>query len=199
MPSEYYAKLYYNDASTVRNAAGANFLVYSMRINDLFDPDPLILSGSVSNFKEVMQFYTQYKVHKSSIKWSIVNLEAFPLSAGIVLSQTNLTGVIASLGDAQNALENDFTTSIQTISSKGGLDRTTFTFNIFDLCTLVGSKSQYEGDIAYSGQGLSTPSIPLWANFIVWAPTGNVLANGYANSTKLSFYTQFYSRTNNRT
>ena len=58
MPSRKFATLKYLDGSTVRNNPGGSFLVYSMRINDLYDPDPAILSGSVSNFKEMMQFYS---------------------------------------------------------------------------------------------------------------------------------------------
>jgi len=169
-----------------------------MRINDLYDPDPAILSGSVSNFKEMMQFYSYYKVHALDITWTIINLETFPLSCGIAFTQTNLTGTISSLADAQNALENDFVTNVRTISGKGGLDKTTFNITKFDIHKLLGDSAQYEGDVQYSGLGLATPSIPFWANFIVWAPTNQVLSNGYANSTKLQFYTHFYGRTNNR-
>lgn len=199
MPPDKYAKLYYNDGSTVRNNPGGNFLVYSLRINDLYDPDPAILSGSVSNFKEMMQFYSYYKVPHCDITWTLINLESFPLSCGIVFSQTNLTGTISSLADAQNALENDFTTGVRTVSGKGGIDKTTFSITKFDIHKLLGNKQQYEGEQAYSGLGLATPSIPFWANFIVWAPTGASLANGYANSTKLQFYAHFYGRVNNRT
>jgi hypothetical protein len=198
MPHNKYAKLVYNDGSTVRNNPGGNFLVYSMRINDLYDPDPALLSGSVSNFKEMMQFYSYYKVSFSDITWNIVNLENFPLSCGVVYTQTNLTGTIATLADAQNALENDFATQVYTISAKGGLDRTKVTVNKFSIHNLLGNASQYEGDVNYSGLGLATPSIPLWVNFIVWAPTGAVLANGYANSTRIAFYSRFYGRVNNR-
>ena len=199
MPAEKRAKLYYVDSSTVRNNPGGSYLVYSMRINDLYDPDPAILSGSVSNFKEMMQFYSYYKVHHTDIHWEVINLESFPLSCGICLTQTNLTGVIASLADAQNALENDFATGVKTVSAKGGLDKTSFQLTKFNLHQLLGNKQQYEGDVNYSGLGLATPTTPLWANFIVYAPTGATLTNGYANSTKIQFYTHFYGRTNNRT
>lgn len=199
MPSVKFSQLYYVDGSTVRNNPGSNYLVYSMRINDLYDPDPLLLTGSVSNFKEMMQFYSYYKVDYSSIHWTVVNLEPFPLSCGVVFSQTNLTGVITTQADALNAFENDFASQVRTISSTGGLDRTTFSIPQFSIPNLLGNKQQYEGESNYSGLGLATPSIPLWANFIVWAPTGAALSNGYANSTRLSFYSRFYGKLNNRT
>lgn len=198
MPAEYRDTLTYNDNSTVRNAPGNNYLVWSMRINDLFDPDPLVLSGSVSNFKEIMQFYSYYRVEKSACVWTVVNLETFPLSCGVVFSQTNLVGTISSLGDAQNAFENDFVIPLRTISGKGGMDRTTFFVKWLDIGHLLGVRGQYKNDLAYSGQGLASPSIPLWANFIVLAPTGAALANGYANNTRLHFNSEFFGRTNNR-
>jgi len=169
-----------------------------MRINDLYDPDPAILSGSVSNFKELMQFYSYYRVLYTQIVWNVVNLETFPLSCGIVFSQTNLTGVISSLQDALNAFENDYSQPIRTISGVNGMNRTTFKVPKLDLATLLGAKKQYKSEISYSGLGLATPAIPLWANFIVLAPTGQVLANGYTNNTTLYLDSEFYGRLNVR-
>jgi hypothetical protein len=198
MPMKKIATLTYVDRSTVRNNAGGNFLVYSMRINDLYDPDPLILSGSISNFKEIMQFYGYYRVLSTRINWSVINLENFPLNAGIVFSQSNLTGVIASASDAQDAFENDFCSRIFSISSKGGMDRVTVALPPLRISRLLGVGTQYLSDIAYAGSGLATPTIPLWANFIVWSPTGGTLTNGYANSTTLAMRSEFFGRINVR-
>ena len=62
MPPKLIRTLRYVDSAYVRNNPGGNYLVYSFRINDLYDPDPLLLSGSISGFKEIMQFYAQYRV-----------------------------------------------------------------------------------------------------------------------------------------
>ena len=50
----------------------------------------------------------------------------------------------------------------------------------------------------YIGNGLATPSIPLWANFIVASPTGTPLNNGYTTTTTLNMYAEFFGRTNLR-
>lgn len=198
MPARKFATLKYLDGSTVRNNPGGSFLVYSMRINDLYDPDPAILSGSVSNFKEMMQFYSYYRVLNTSIEWSVVNLELFPLSCGIVFSQTNLTGVISSLADCQNAMENDFVVPLRTISGTQGMNRTSFNVNRLRLARLLGAGLQYRAESNYTGLGLATPAIPLWANFIVFAPSGASLANGYVNNTTLYMNSEFFGRLNVR-
>ena len=185
MPARKFATLSYNDGSPVRNAPGTSFLVYSMRINDLNDPDPLILSGSISNFKEMMQFYSYYRVMFATIEWTVVNSENFSLSCGIVFSQTNLTGVISSAADAQNAFENDFVVPLRTLAAKGGIDRTTFRLTRLSIAKLLGVGPQYRADVNYTGLGLATPTSPLWANFIAFAPSGSALANGYTNNTTL--------------
>lgn len=198
MPQRKRAVLRYLDGSTVRNNPGGSFLVYGMRINDLNDPDPGILSGVLSNFKEMMQFYGNYRVLTVQINWHVVNLETFPVSCGIVFSQTNLTGVIGSLSDAQNAFENDFATPLRTISGNAGMNRTNFRLPILQLSSLLGDSRQYHSDVNYSGIGLSTPTTPLWANFIVFAPTGSTLSNGYANNTTLYMDAEFFGRLNVR-
>lgn len=197
MPFKKFATLTYLDASPFRNAPGASFLVYSMRINDLYDPDPLILTGSISNFKEMMSFYSYYRVLDSSIRWSISNLEAFPLACGIVFSQTNLVGTLPNLAACQNAFENDFATPIRILSAKGGMDKTDFNLKPLSISKLLGVGAQYRADVAYAGAGLATPSIPLWANFIVYAPTGASLTQGYTNNTTLRMRSEFFGRLNN--
>jgi len=198
MPARLFKELSYTDNSQVRNSPGLAYLVYAMRFTDLYDPDPLVLSGSVSNFKEVMQFYLYYRVRYCLFRWVLANLETFPLCAGIVLSNSNLTGSISSISQCQDAFENDFKSQVHTIAGKGGMDRTVIEGGAMSH-QLLGSLAQFEGDQNYSGIGLATPAIPLWANFIVWSPTGASMTNGYVNMTKLTFGAEFFGRINNRT
>ena len=82
MPPRIKRMLRYCDSTYVRNNPGGNFLVYSFRINDLYDPDPIILSGSVSGFKELMQFYSYYRVLSVNIGVHITNNETFSIMYG---------------------------------------------------------------------------------------------------------------------
>jgi hypothetical protein len=197
MPPSIQRSLNYVDGSYVRNNPGNNYLVYSMRINDLFDPDPLILSGSISGFKELMQFYSYYRVKSVHISHQIFNNENFAIIYGYVFSQSNLTGTIANRDDAINALENDFSTRARILSAKGGLDHEDISTSL-SLPQLLGNSQQYLADYNYIGQGLASPAVPLWVNFIVASPTGTALTNGYTVATTLTYNSEFFGRTNLR-
>lgn len=197
MPPRIRRTLNYVDSSYVRNNPGNNYLVYSFRINDLYDPDPLILSGSVSGFKEIMQFYQYYRVLVAKMVVEVSNNEAFSLFYGICFSQSNLTGVITTRDDAMNALESGFSTRPKLLAAKGGMDRARLSTQI-TISKLLGDAKQYQAEQSYVGIGLATPAIPLWANFIVCSPTGAALVNGYTNSTTITMTSEFFGKLNLR-
>ena len=186
MPPTHNAQFRYTDNSYTRNNPGNNFLVYSFRINDLYDPDPLVLSGSISGFKEMMQFYQYYRVKFFTAVIQLFNNEAFPLMYGAVFSQSNLTGVIATRDDAINALENNESKGPFIVGAKGGMDKAQMRLAIAP-AVLLGDRKQYFGTNDYAGSGLATPAIPLWLNFIVCTPSGAAMVNGYTTTTVLTF------------
>lgn len=197
MPPRLLRTLRYCDSSYVRNNPGGNFLVYSFRVNDLYDPDPIILSGSVTGFKEIMQFYTNYRVLHVTLNIKITNNEAFSLMYGGVFSQTNLVGSITTRDDAINALESTLSSRSRILSAKGGMDRGSLYMTI-PVASILGDRRQYLSEANYSGVGLSTPTTPLWFNMIVASPTGATLTNGYTNSTNITFQSEFYGLINLR-
>lgn len=197
MPPILTRHLKYSDSTYVRNAPGLNYLVYALRINDLFDPDPAILSGSVSGFKEIMQFYQYYRVTHVDVNVKIANNEAFALMYGGVFSQSNLVGAITSRDDAMDALESVFSSSVRVVAAKGGIDTGELHMKI-PIQTILGLPRQYLSDFNYIGNGLASPTIPLWFNLIVCSPTGTALTNGYTNATILTLQSQFFGLLNIR-
>jgi len=197
MPRHIRRTLRYVDSAYVRNNPGNNFLVYSFRINDLYDPDPAILSGSLSGFKEIMQFYNTYRVLSISVNVTLVNLETVPIMYGLCFTTQNLSGVVTTRDDAINALENHFSTRAKILSGKGGIDRASLSRHVM-LHTIVGDKRQYLADADYSGQGLATPNRPVWMNMIVTTTTGVALTNGYATTTNITFDSEFFGLINLR-
>jgi len=197
MPPRLQRTLKYVDGSYVRNNPGNNYLVYSFRINDLYDPDPLILSGSISGFKEIMQFYNYYRVLHATINVHITNNESFSLMYGGIFSQANLTSSITSRDDAINALESTFSSQARILSAKGGFDKGSLSMKIRP-SSLLGDTRQYLAELGYTGQGLASPGIALWFNMIVASPTGAALSNGYTNTTTLTFKSEFFGLTSLR-
>jgi len=197
MPPRIVRKLNYIDSVYQRNNAGNNYLVYAFRINDLYDPDPLLLTGSISGFKEIMQFYTTYRVMNFKIHLKISNNEAFPLLYGYVFSQTSLVGVIPTRDQAIDALENDYSTRARMLSAKGGIDTEEIQSQIHP-AEVLGDQRQYNAELGYSGQGLATPAIPLWLNLIVASPSGAAIANGVTTALTLEYVSEFFGRVNLR-
>jgi len=193
MPFSIMREISYVDSTTARNNPGGSYLITGIRINDPYDPDPAILSGSISGFKELMQFYNNYRVVSNTVDVTIANQESFPIIWGLVFSQTNILGSIATAAQALNVLENGYTTGARTISSKGGLDRDTQVCKI-PLKDLVGNAQLYSGDVNYTGTVSSSPATSLWCFLVVVSGTGAVLANGYVFNSKYTYNTKFFNR-----
>jgi hypothetical protein len=197
MPPRVKKSFTYNDPLYVRNNSGANYLVYAFRCNDLYDPDPLLLSGSLSGFKEMMAFYNYYRVLNSHIVLHVTNNESFPVLVGIVYSTNSLVGVIGSRDDAINALENDFSTRPILLAAKGGIDNETISVSLRPWL-LLGNKAQYLAEAGYTGTVVTSPSIPLYAHVIIASPNTTNLSNGVTTALNLGFDAEFFSRTNLR-
>lgn len=193
MPLKFKSNLTYVDSSMVRNNPGNSYLVWGMRLNDLFDPDPAILSGSISGFKELMQFYSRYRVNANHVEVAVSNLEAFPLVWGLVFTDINVLGTIPTAAAALNLLENGYTTGARILSAKGGQDRDTQVVNI-NLPELVGNPTVYLGDLDYTGTISTSPVISLWCFVVIVSSTGAVLSNGVTNQSKFTYKSSFFDR-----
>lgn len=197
MPPRIERRLNYIDSTYNRSNSGANYLVYALRVNDLFDPDPLILTGSVSGFKEIMQFYSTYRTIQNKVHLKISNNENFPLLYGYVFTQTSLVGVVGNRDDAINALENDFSTRGRLLAAKGGID-TDEIESTLNMSLLLGSRQQYMAEVGYTGQGINSPAIPLFLNLIIASPSATNLSNGVTTALTLQYHSEFFGRLNIR-
>lgn len=193
MPFSIMREISYVDSTVARNNPGNSFLVTGIRINDPYDPDPAILSGSISGFKELMQFYQNYRVVSNTVDVTITNQENFPIIWGLVFSPINIIGVISTSAQALNVLENGYTTGARTISSKGGLDRDTQVCKV-PLKDLVGNAQLYAGDTNYTGTVTSSPPLSLWCFVIAVSGTGGPLTNGFIFNSKYTYNTKFFNR-----
>jgi hypothetical protein len=193
MPLAIERKLNYVDSTTARNNPGGNFLITGIRINDLYDPDPAILTGSISGFKEILQFYKNFRADYCHIDVTISNQENFPLLWGLYFTQENILGSIPTAAAALNVLENGYTTGARQLSAKGGMDRDTQDIKI-RLYDLVGNKELYEGSPSYTGTVSTSPAISLWCFLIVVSGTGASLNNGFVFNSKYCYTTKFFNR-----
>jgi len=195
MPVRISRVLNYIDSNYVRSNSGANFLVYNFRVNDLYDPDPLILSGSISGFKEIMQFYNYFRVKKLTVDLEIANNENFSLLWGIFFSQGNYLGTFPNRDSAINSLENGLSTGAKLLAAKGGMDRDKLECEI-EMGRILGDYKQYTAEVGYTGTISSSPSLPLYMVLVVASPTGTAIVNGVTTHLKLKFHSDFFAKTN---
>jgi len=175
------------------NAPAASFVVKSLRVNDLYDPDPAILTTGVAGFNELMKFYEFYRVNEVGVRWEVANNEVFPVSAGFVFSQINLSSTITTRNDAFDALENGIGTKARMLQrNTGGPAR--IIQRSLRLKNLLGNPTLYNGSENYLGTVTTSPLDALWVNLIVVSPAGN-LTNGIIGSLTLRFYARLFGRT----
>ena len=88
-------------------------------------------------------------------------------------------------------------TRAKILSGKGGIDRAQLRKGM-SCSRILGLTGQYMAESNYAGQGLASPTTPLWLNFIVASATGASLTNGYCTTTTLTFHSEFFARLNLR-
>jgi len=183
--------LTYQDLSLSRAVSLlSSYFVYSMRLNGIYDPDPLLLTGSVTGFAEWGGFYRQYLVEAVTITWSVVNRENFPVIIVFAPSLTNLAAVLSSGQAIANLAENKFAQT-RVLSAQGGQDRARIQVTI-KLSSYVALPQQYNSGIysGFMGAAPSNPSNLIYGNFSGYAPS--TFTNGIVSDLKVRFHTKLY-------
>lgn len=171
------------------------FVVKTMRVNCLFDPDPLILTSGVAGFNELMLFYEFFRVNRVSVSWEPANNEAFQISVGFVFSNVNLSTLILTRQDALDALENGLTTRTFTLQNRNGGPSSKSMTKAINCSKILGNVKLYEGDVNYTGTSNTDPADQLFVNLIVASPTNTtLLLNGTVGKLELRFHALLFAR-----
>jgi hypothetical protein len=182
--------LLYQDFSSTRLTSASSFASFSIRINGLFDPDPLLATGSISGFNELGLLYRQSLVEKVLSDWFVCNNGAVPIIIVVCPSLTNLAGVLSSGAAIANLAENKWARKA-ILSGAGGQDRYRIRLSI-DLARFVANYTQYHSGI-YSGFMGSAPSNPtqlIYLNFCAYSPLP--LTSGVTSDLSIKFFTEVY-------
>lgn len=195
MPPKISRIVNYIDPSMLRTSLNS-YNYFRFRANNLFDPDPLILSGQISGFQELATLYREYKVTDVEFEWNVVNRESFPVVIGVVYSTYDLATQVTSPAAALNTIENGFSTRAKILSAAGGMDRFCFKGKV-KLAQLLGNPSQYDGDTDYGALVNAGPVYQLFVNFVVVSTTGASLTLGIVSGLTLRYSSKFFNRQNN--
>lgn len=195
MPPMKKVTLNYLDPLMQISAPTQSFVVKTLRINALFDPDPAILTSGVAGFNELMLFYEFFRVDKVNVCWIPSNNESFAVVVGYIFSNVNLSTLILTRQDAIDALENGITTKAKTLQNRTG-GSSVCTLNRFIRPKyLLGNPSLYDGDVSYTGTANTDPADQLFVNLIVVSPANlTLLLNGTVGSLEMRFKATLFGR-----
>lgn len=176
-------------------AAAQDYFIASFRMNDPYDPDPLLATTGCAGLNELFAFYEFAVVINNKATWVVCNNESFPVMVGMVYSQVNLNSTILTRQKAIDALENGISTGTITLQQRaGGKSDHTFV-RYLKPKALLGNPSLYRGSPDYLFTSSSSPTDQLWVNLIVISPTTvALLNNGVIGSFEMEFTIDFFGR-----
>lgn len=183
--------LKYVDPSDQRYAAVSNYLVWAMKLNDLYDPDPLLATGGITGFSEMAAFYREYIVERVQIKCSFANQESFPIHVAVLATPTSLVSTVTSRSLALDAMERWGVLFRGEIGHNTGQDTLKMTV-VVKPQDVFGDKI-YRTDGSFSGSYVSSPTSTVYVNFIIVAPTSSNLVNGVFYDGEFSYRCRWYN------
>jgi len=188
MFDRYVAVLRYSDGTTQRVNAAANFMSWRYRMNNAFDPDPALASGSLSGFTELAAIYLNYKVLSFTCHTSLANRDAQPYN--VVTAPTKPDVGLAYSGTYELG---EFPYGrTRTMSIAGGMDQVHMSTTV-NLSKFIGTAA-YEFDPAFAGSttSSSTPTNLVYFNVGFYGNVNQI--NGVFNGTRLEYEIMFYNR-----
>jgi len=177
--------LRYNDGDTARAATGTNFFAYRYRLNGLYDPDPLLFSGSAAGYNEWANFYRRYLVLYVIIEGEVINNENFPITMVIVPSDYDIVPSLSTRQSCVDTAELPYAKRFA-ISGLNGQNRSRFKMKI-NLSKLSGNGPAYRGSLLYSALNNTIPNTMLLGNFVFYSDNNFTAPNSIMVNTSLSF------------
>jgi len=190
-PDSMIVDLVYDDATINRSNVGNKFIYWRIRMNSVYDPDPLLLTGNVSGFVEWSALYRRYLVLAFKAEVTMVNEETFPIAINAAPSDIDLTTIIISPTTAVDLGEVPLSIPTKIMSSKGGQDKIKLTSYV-DLAKFTGQKRAYKDSLTYSALVNGNPSTLLYWNYGAFTDTN--LVNGIFQNAKYTFTVLFTER-----
>jgi hypothetical protein len=186
--------LRYNDV-TLNRLAGSSlpFDVFSIRMNDVWDPDPAILTNQPTGFNEYAAFYNQYRVWGATVRWTVASRATIPVTVFFLASKvlTTPSAIAGAIDLAGNSLAVAPKIVLPTTSS---LNRVQFRRH-FSSSQVFGSYPQYLANETTSGTAGASPTSPTTFLYLIFIAYSNATWNAsmYSNLV-IDYDVEFFGR-----
>jgi hypothetical protein len=174
-------------------SSGTSYAGKMMYANNLYDPDPSLLTSAVAGYADNMDFYFYCLPVDLHTKCVVSNREAFPVKVALLFSIQQADLLFSSAQNIIDLAENPISTDWTQLSAVGGQDRATLSLRV-NLGRANGNEFEYNGNAAtYSCQPTSAPPFPMFVSLLVWA-TSNFTSAGVGVSWQNTWNTRLWSR-----
>jgi hypothetical protein len=194
IPASTYTTLVYTDPTVTRLAIGIPWTLFTLRANDVWDPDPALGSGAIAGFREFANFYQKWRVIKLKVQWEIVNLSNAPITAYINYT-SDINTIPANYAAAVSFADNPQSSISRTVSqSATGANKTRITCS-FDLPRIYGSTQEYMAVQDFVGNGGPSPTSPGNRTFLNFIGFSNAnMTQGVYSRLRIQFQVHFFDR-----
>ncbi len=176
---------------TNSGSAYAGKMLYA---NNLYDPDPAILTSSVAGYTDNMNFYFYCLPVTVNTKVVLTNREAFPVKCCVLFSIQQADTLFSSTQNIIDLGENPISTEWHELSSAGGQDRATLRLKV-NLARANGNEFEYNGNAqSYSCQPTSGPPFPMFMSVLVYSSSNNFTSSGVGVSWTMKWDCRLWSR-----
>ncbi len=180
------------DYANITNS-GVAYAGKMMYANNLYDPDPALLTSSVAGYADNMDFYFYCLPITSKSRVTLTNREAFPVKACLIYTVQQADLLFSSQQNVIDIGENPISTPWVELSAQGGQDRATLNLKV-NLGRMNGSELDYNGNAAtYSSQPTSGPPYPLFVSILLYAGS-NFTSAGVGVSWTQEWTVRYWSR-----
>jgi len=187
LPDSVIVDLVYPDVVYSRNNVTQTFLSWRYRANSIYDPDPLVGSGSVPGYTFWSGGYGAYLVVGLGYDIQISNMEGSPVDVVAIPSVKDLGNNYSLVSEL---FGNAFAATSQ-CASKGGMDRTKMK-GYFDLGKFYGNATQYIANYGSAFGG--NPPASIYLNIGGVSFTAFTIGNGLDVRVALTYRVHLFSR-----
>lgn len=182
----------YEEAISDYNNAGGPIVSGEYRINDVYDPDPLILSRSVQFAQYMFDIYLKAKVISATIVHTFDNLEQHALEIACFQSTQPLLSSLGSRGQIESQEASGLMIRRKVMTEQYGKQSKVTIKYTLKMGMIVGNMIQYKASEDYSCTSSSSPVIPLYTSWVVFSSLATI-STGFTKRTSVSLRVLFYS------
>ncbi len=171
------------------------FVVVDYRLNSAYQTRVGGATGTNAGFAGSIARYLSYRVENVKIRFDVIaNDSGTPATFGFLCNDTQVSTVLTTWANAQQALSNTGAYAVGSVGEIGGLS--VYRSPTFDIppSSIVGNPLLYYSDRDYTGTSTSNPNQAVWGSMIVVSDASSVnLTNGVVVNMNIELITRFFS------